>query len=311
MTAPPNVSCEASAMSPLFVLGTAISSSATDIPDALMASVERFVPRARLRRLDAYALTALSAGCLALEQASEVLSHFPRLGLVLATGLGPLGATCAFMDSLIDYGPLGASPTAFAHTVHNVAASTLSILLDIQGPALTVSQNALAATSALLTARTMLLEGRADAILLGAIEDAHPVIAAMLEAVADDLPPPLAPRPEAAFMLLSLGRDAVLPLVRMPSGRIAGDKVREATEITPSGRVPLGYITGIRFERLESAPPSGHASGCVDAMSRILRACAGTARSTPHACMEYGLDSLTGIVDVKPYSASRRIGEAQ
>ncbi|EHJ48848.1 Beta-ketoacyl synthase [Solidesulfovibrio carbinoliphilus subsp. oakridgensis] len=125
-------------------------------------------PSLKLRRLDAYAQTALLAAKLAVEACGEAPAN---LGLVVCTGYGPIPATNAFMDSCLDFGPRGASPTAFSQTVHNLAASTVSMFLGCQGPALSVSQPGLGCSGALLTARSWIVQGLIDTVLFGAVDD--------------------------------------------------------------------------------------------------------------------------------------------
>jgi len=77
----------------------------------------------------------------------------------------------AFADSYMDFGLEGASPTAFSQTVHNVAASTISMFLGILGPTLTASQPGLGGSGALCTVRSWLDLGLVQAVLFGAVDD--------------------------------------------------------------------------------------------------------------------------------------------
>jgi len=90
---------------------------------------------------------------------------------VVCTGRGPVPAINAFTDSYMDFGPEGASPTAFSQTVHNVAASTISMFLTLEGPALTVSQPGLGVSSALCTISAWLEQGLVETVLFGAVDD--------------------------------------------------------------------------------------------------------------------------------------------
>jgi len=82
-----------------------------------------------------------------------------------------VSAVNAFTDSYMDFGMEGASPTAFSRTVHNVAASTISMFLKILGPTLTVSQPELGVSGALCTIGSWLDMGLAQAVLFGAVDD--------------------------------------------------------------------------------------------------------------------------------------------
>ncbi|MHC1711363.1 MAG: beta-ketoacyl synthase chain length factor [Solidesulfovibrio sp.] len=141
--------------------------SAGSIGEALRAQYSPL----QLRRLDAYAQTALLASMLALEAHGDAPAD---VGLVVCTGHGPVPATNTFMDSYREFGPQGASPTAFSQTVHNLAASTISMFLGITGPSLSVSQPGLGLSSALLTARSWIDQGITERVLFGAVDDYQP-----------------------------------------------------------------------------------------------------------------------------------------
>lgn len=129
------------------------------------------MPRRALRRVDHFSRLALLGACLALEDAGRLGPAKDRLGVIMATGYGPTRTTFAFLDSVINDGDALASPTHFSSSVHNVAAAHLSMLLNITGPCLTVSQFEMSFGSALLTARQWLLANRVDAVLLGAVDE--------------------------------------------------------------------------------------------------------------------------------------------
>ena len=170
-------------------------------PEAISKALCAHYPPLALRRLDAYAATALLAAKLALhawatENPGETRKAHcgvqgddppagcraepcqegpgraePSLGLVVCTGRGPVPALNAFIDSSMDFGIEGASPTAFARTVHNVAASIISMFLNITGPTLTVSQPGLGVSDALCTIGSWLDLGLVQAVLFGAADD--------------------------------------------------------------------------------------------------------------------------------------------
>jgi len=61
------------------------------------------------------------------------------LGLIVGTALGPHEATSQVQNDMMDFGDAGISPTAFSHSVHNVAAAYIAQTLGITGPCLTVT----------------------------------------------------------------------------------------------------------------------------------------------------------------------------
>jgi 3-oxoacyl-[acyl-carrier-protein] synthase II len=140
------------------------------------APLMRFVDRRALRRVDRFSRLAMLAAHLALEDAGLTTADLRDAGLVFATGYGASVSTLAFLDSVIDDGDPGSSPTAFSGSVHNAAAANLSIVAGITGPCLTVSNFELSLHAALLSAARWIAEGRASTVLLGAVDEFGPVI---------------------------------------------------------------------------------------------------------------------------------------
>jgi len=94
-----------------------------------------------------------------------------RLGVIIATALGPHVTTFNFLDGIIDFGDAAVSPTAFSHSVHNAAASYVAMTLDVRGPTLTMTHFHFAFHEALLLAGAWLQEKRCDAVLVGAVDE--------------------------------------------------------------------------------------------------------------------------------------------
>ena len=133
--------------------------------------LNEFVPARTLRRIDNYSRLGLLGSFLALRDAGLPDAERRGLGLIIASGHGATGLTYAFLESFLKDGDICASPTQFANSVHNSAAANISILAGIAGPCLTVSQCGISFPSALSTALRVLDEGRADRVLVGAIEE--------------------------------------------------------------------------------------------------------------------------------------------
>ena len=138
--------------------------------------LEEFVPKRSLRRIDHYSKMGLLGAYLAIQDAGLLGSDLSRLGVVIASGYGATATTFAFLDSIIGDGDICASPTHFANSVHNSAAANISIMLGAKGPSLTVSQFDMSVPSALLSAQQWLAEGRAEAVLFGAIDELSDLI---------------------------------------------------------------------------------------------------------------------------------------
>lgn len=134
-----------------------------------LSPIERFVPKRQLRRYDRYALLALFAAYLALEDASALEADRGDWGMVVGTGYGS-GSTYDFLDSFLQSGDICASPTHFSNSVSNAAAALVAIALGLRGPCLTVSQLDLSFACALQTACGWLQEGRVARVLVGGVD---------------------------------------------------------------------------------------------------------------------------------------------
>lgn len=148
---------------------------------AFRAETERlqeFVPQRALRRVDRFSRLGMLGAYLALEDAGLAPdARYERLGVIVATGLGPTGIIFAFEDTFYHAGDMCASPTYFANSVHNSVAANISLLLGATGPNTTVTQFHLSVPAALQTAWLWLEEGRVDRVLFGAVDELSELIA--------------------------------------------------------------------------------------------------------------------------------------
>ncbi len=138
---------------------------------ATTEGLDRFVPKRELRRIDHFSKMSLYAAHLALEDAGLLDADLSRIGVVVATGYGPLKTTFNFLDSYLDFGYSCSSPTHFSNSVHNAAAAHVSMQLKLTAPSLTVTLFEMSVASALLSARQWLAEGRVDRVLFGAVDE--------------------------------------------------------------------------------------------------------------------------------------------
>ena len=149
------------------------SSGPIEIP-ALLAETSRlddFVPKRDLRRTGHYIRMALLAAHAALEDAGLRPTDGGRMGIIVATGYGATCNSFDFQHSVIDTSNPCGSPTVFANSVHNVAASHLSISLKKMGPNLSLSQYDMSIPSAFATALQWLAEDRVDTVLVGGVDE--------------------------------------------------------------------------------------------------------------------------------------------
>lgn len=145
------------------------------------SGLEAYFEPKNLRRMDFFSRLALKAAAQCLSEAKIDLKEEKNIALIISTGYGPVARTCDFMDSIINDGDECASPLAFSSSVHNAALTSISILLNIKGPCLTVSNLETSFESAHTAAKTWLNCGFADKVLLGAVDEEHRVAASVLE----------------------------------------------------------------------------------------------------------------------------------
>jgi 3-oxoacyl-[acyl-carrier-protein] synthase II len=136
-----------------------------------------FVPSGKLRRIKKYSRLAALAACLALQDsARNIPCQCSDMAVIIASGYGASSTTFAFLDDVILEGDSFASPTLFSNSVHSSAASNVTILLEIRGPSLTVTQFEMSTIAALLNAHAWLEEKKVDFVLLGGVDQINHVL---------------------------------------------------------------------------------------------------------------------------------------
>ena len=135
-------------------------------------------PRPSLRGLPAYVRIALLAAVRALKDAG----WWPcpeTIPIVIGTAYSCQKTSFDFMDSILDFGPKLASPLAFSHAVNNMAAGLLCLMLKSKGTCTTVNNGQLSFAGALQTALILLDSGKADTVLVGAVDEYDPRFSAL------------------------------------------------------------------------------------------------------------------------------------
>jgi 3-oxoacyl-[acyl-carrier-protein] synthase II len=136
-----------------------------------------FIPGRKLRRINKYSRLAALAACLALQDVGrDIPCQCSDTAVIVASGYGASSTTFAFLDNVILEGDSFASPTLFSNSVHSSAASNVTIMLQIKGPCLTVTQFEMSTIAALQNAQVWLQEKKVDTVLLGGVDQINKVL---------------------------------------------------------------------------------------------------------------------------------------
>jgi 3-oxoacyl-[acyl-carrier-protein] synthase II len=158
------------------VIETANGKVTLPVYQADVQGLDRFVPRASLRRIDHFSQMALLAANLAIEDSTTPLpKDTSRIGIIFGSAYGPAFTTLRFLDGVIDFGDNCGSPTLFTNSVHNSLASLVSMSLHILGPSLTVTCFHQTARAIFETAELWLDNEVVDRVLLGLGDENCPV----------------------------------------------------------------------------------------------------------------------------------------
>jgi 3-oxoacyl-[acyl-carrier-protein] synthase II len=136
----------------------------------------KWISPASLRRMPRLTQLTVIAAKQAAAQA-QISAPSERTGVVLGTGLGTLDETMEFVRGYVGEGIEAASPTVFPVSVMNAPAGQLAVELKLRGLNATVNHRDHSALSAVAMACDLLELGRADAILVGGIDElSEPVL---------------------------------------------------------------------------------------------------------------------------------------
>lgn len=124
----------------------------------------------KMRRADKLSKMAVLAAADAIRDSEIKNIQEKKLGIIVATAFGAHVTTFDFIDDILSYGEANVSPTTFSNSVHNAAASYISLALGIQCPTLTVAQFFFSFHCALQLAQAWLNEKRCDYVLVGSVE---------------------------------------------------------------------------------------------------------------------------------------------
>lgn len=121
------------------------------------------------RRLSRICRLTVAACRLAVEDAG--VDTGPSLGLVVGTEYGDFRSSGEFATGFLKRGPSGLSPMLFPGTVMNAMGAAASIAIGVKGPTVTVNQVTVSGEIALARGAALVVEGRAEAVLAGGVDE--------------------------------------------------------------------------------------------------------------------------------------------
>ncbi len=140
---------------------------------------KKYIPGKIIRRIDDVTKLAMSAGKQALDNSklSVTRNNTERIGVIYATGTGPLGTIVNIDKSIVEKGIGSISLSDFPNSVINAAPGNFCIANMLKGPTSTLSSGTASYLVALNYATELLNDDMADAIIMvGADECNDPLI---------------------------------------------------------------------------------------------------------------------------------------
>ncbi|MEU8263185.1 beta-ketoacyl synthase N-terminal-like domain-containing protein [Micromonospora sp. NPDC048999] len=253
--------------------GTVEAAKLTDdpVPDPRAYALAGFRARDHLGRkgtsfLDRRTAFAMLACGQALADSDLVVGddNRDRIGVVLGTGVGSLQSTSDYSrDTLVQEKPYLVNPILFPNTVLNCAAGQAAIRHGLRGVNATLAGGPMATLAALRYAMTVLGRGRADALLVGAMEEYTPHMA-WADHRAGDAPTTVGGEGGAVFLvedaaaMRAAGRDPVVEIIAVDLGHTGG-RTDLATALADRVRRVLDQ-TGVAPEELATVVTTGAAA---------------------------------------------------
>jgi 3-oxoacyl-[acyl-carrier-protein] synthase II len=135
------------------------------------------------RRMCPPSRLAVAAARIALADAglSREALRGERSAICLGTAWGSLSNSLKLLEQLQSRGPLGMSPFLFMESVANAPAGQVALDLGLRGPNGTVTQREASALAAVVRGSAWIAQGRADRVLVGAVDEASPLLLAVLD----------------------------------------------------------------------------------------------------------------------------------
>ncbi len=133
-----------------------------------------------LRKMDTISKQAVAATKFALDDSGFKITraNSEQVGVIFATGTGPVETVEAFNRAVIEQGAKSANPRLFPNTVMNAAAGHVCLHFKIKGPTSTITAGGVSALSALYYAHCLICRGVTDTIFVVSSDECNePLVA--------------------------------------------------------------------------------------------------------------------------------------
>ncbi|MEM1249537.1 MAG: beta-ketoacyl synthase N-terminal-like domain-containing protein [Acidobacteriota bacterium] len=130
----------------------------------------------KARRMGRPSRLAVAAASMALTDAGLDEAELDGTAVVLATSFGPAIYTEKLLHQIFEEEPTAASPALFTESVANAPAAQIALQRRARGPNITITQREAGPWLALHQARKLLATGRADRVIVGAVDEVSPVL---------------------------------------------------------------------------------------------------------------------------------------
>ena len=147
------------------------------------ADLVALIPAAAARRMSAPSRFAVASARLALQDAGieEGDSLFAATAVVIATSFGPSLFSEKLLATIFGPGPQEASPALFTESVASAAAAQVALNFKALGPNVTITQREAGGLLALAEGARLVAAGRAERVLVGAVDELTPLLHAVLD----------------------------------------------------------------------------------------------------------------------------------
>ncbi|NLW49525.1 MAG: hypothetical protein GXY85_01605 [Candidatus Brocadiaceae bacterium] len=129
-----------------------------------------------LRRLCRADHLALAAAVQAVGDRGGQEGPDDETAVCVGTGMGVVGATAAFLESMVEENEGNPKPTAFTNSLHNVPAAQIAVYLGLRGPNNTFIHGSVSFELALWRALRMMETGQARRAVVVGVDEASPYV---------------------------------------------------------------------------------------------------------------------------------------